>query len=168
MTTKFQKNYALPKKLTQTDEIDKSSHFFIQNTCFEVIPFKEYIKNKRPIVSGTTSSNSSPDSALGYFDFNDNRYVIINIQNDLEREKEVDLASQLTQRELQIAALVASGWSNKQVANQLHISEWTVSAHLRRIFVKLNVDSRAAMVYRCASLIHRLHQLDLEIAHLGK
>ena len=65
----------------------------------------------------------------------------------------------LTGRELQIAALVALGWSNKKVANQLQISEWTVSAHLRRIFIKLKVDSRSAMVYRCASLINRLHEL---------
>ncbi|MEH2070356.1 MAG: LuxR C-terminal-related transcriptional regulator [Nostoc sp.] len=47
----------------------------------------------------------------------------------------------------------------QKVANQLQISEWTVSAHLRRIFIKLKVDSRSAMVYRCASLINRLHEL---------
>lgn len=66
------------------------------------------------------------------------------------------LADLLTERELQIAALVASGRPNKQIASQLHISEWTVSTHLRRIFMKLGVDSRAAMVYRCASLIQQL------------
>jgi hypothetical protein len=42
---------------------------------------------------------------------------------------------------------------NKQIAHQLHISEWTVATHLRRIFAKLGVDTRAAMVYRCAFLI---------------
>jgi DNA-binding CsgD family transcriptional regulator len=59
----------------------------------------------------------------------------------------------LTQRELQIANLVAQGHCNKQIAIQLQISEWTVSTHLRRVFAKLGVDSRAAMVYRCASII---------------
>lgn len=43
----------------------------------------------------------------------------------------------LTKRELQIVMLVAEGQANKQVANQLHISEWTVATHLRRIFAKL-------------------------------
>lgn len=66
------------------------------------------------------------------------------------------LADLLTERELQIATLVASGRPNKQIAKQLHISEWTVSTHLRRIFMKLGVDSRAAMVYRCAFLIQQL------------
>lgn len=69
---------------------------------------------------------------------------------------EIDLITLLTERELQIATLVASGHANKQIANQLCISEWTVSTHLRRIFLKLGVDSRAAMVYRCAPIIQKL------------
>lgn len=59
----------------------------------------------------------------------------------------------LTKRELQIANLVALGHCNKQIASKLKISEWTVSTHLRRVFAKLGVDSRAAMVYRCASVL---------------
>jgi DNA-binding CsgD family transcriptional regulator len=59
-------------------------------------------------------------------------------------------ALNLTARELQIAALVAEGMVNKQIAAELQISEWTVSTHLRRIFAKLGVDTRAAMVGRCA------------------
>jgi DNA-binding CsgD family transcriptional regulator len=58
-------------------------------------------------------------------------------------------AELLTPRELQIVALVAEGNVNKQVADVLRISEWTVSTHLRRIFAKLGVDTRAAMVSRC-------------------
>lgn len=69
---------------------------------------------------------------------------------------EIDLATLLTERELQVATLVASGRANKQIAKQLRISEWTVSSHLRRIFIKLGVDSRAAMVYRCAPIIKEL------------
>jgi DNA-binding CsgD family transcriptional regulator len=59
----------------------------------------------------------------------------------------------LTQRELQIVALVAKGRPNKEIAVRLRISEWTVSTHLRRIFAKLGVESRAAMVFRCAELV---------------
>ncbi|MDK9708194.1 MAG: LuxR C-terminal-related transcriptional regulator [Desulforhopalus sp.] len=54
----------------------------------------------------------------------------------------------LTKREIQIVVLVAEGLPNKQIAYKLNISEWTVSTHLRRIFAKLGVDSRAAMIYR--------------------
>jgi DNA-binding NarL/FixJ family response regulator len=55
----------------------------------------------------------------------------------------------LTSREMQIAKLVAKGRANKQIAAELEISEWTVSTHLRRIFAKLDVDTRAAMVVKC-------------------
>jgi DNA-binding CsgD family transcriptional regulator len=64
-----------------------------------------------------------------------------------------DLSRLLSARELQIATLVALGCPNKQIADKLHISEWTVATYLRRIFAKLQVDTRAAMTYRCASLI---------------
>jgi DNA-binding CsgD family transcriptional regulator len=74
----------------------------------------------------------------------------------------LDLTLLLSGRELQIATLVAKGYGNKQVAKQLHISEWTVSSYLRRIFAKLGVESRAAMVYRCAPIIHRLQNLAAE------
>jgi DNA-binding CsgD family transcriptional regulator len=64
-------------------------------------------------------------------------------------------AAHLTARELQIAALVAEGRVNKQIAAELQISEWTVSTHLRRMFAKLGVDTRAAMVSRCLSALGR-------------
>ena len=52
----------------------------------------------------------------------------------------------LSPRELAIARLVSQGFPNKCVGSQLNISPWTVATHLRRIFGKLNVNSRTAMV----------------------
>jgi DNA-binding CsgD family transcriptional regulator len=69
-----------------------------------------------------------------------------------------DMITRLTGRELQIAAMIAQGDATKNVAYKLRISEWTVGTHLRRIFAKLGVDNRAAMVYRCASLIENAPQ----------
>ena len=65
----------------------------------------------------------------------------------------------LTEREIQIAILVAQGHPTKRIADRLHISEWTVSTHLRRIFVKLNVNTRAAMVSRFAAIINNAWQI---------
>ena len=69
--------------------------------------------------------------------------------------------SELTRRETQIVELIAAGACNKQVAAQLAISEWTVGTHLRRIFVKLGVRSRAAMVYRYAMTRGENHRRDI-------
>lgn len=56
--------------------------------------------------------------------------------------------SLLSPREQEIARMVASGYPNKTIASVLEISSWTVASHLRRIFMKLNVSSRAAMATR--------------------
>lgn len=52
----------------------------------------------------------------------------------------------LSQRELEVLKLVATGARNKEIAVQLHISQSTVKAHLDSIFNKLGVDSRTAAV----------------------
>jgi DNA-binding CsgD family transcriptional regulator len=54
----------------------------------------------------------------------------------------------LSPREMEIARMVAKGYPNKTIAAVLEISSWTVSTHLRRMFAKLGVTSRAAMVAR--------------------
>lgn len=57
----------------------------------------------------------------------------------------------LTQREQQIVRLVCLGCVNKQIADRLRISEYTVRTYLKQIFVKLDVHSRSAMVFKCAA-----------------
>jgi DNA-binding NarL/FixJ family response regulator len=66
----------------------------------------------------------------------------------VSEEPAQELARLLTARELQIAILIGEGTHTKRIAYQLHISKWTVCAHLRRIFLKLGVDNRAAMAFR--------------------
>lgn len=52
----------------------------------------------------------------------------------------------LSRRETQIVTLVALGLSNRDIAGRLEISPLTVASFLRRVFAKLGVNSRAAMV----------------------
>jgi DNA-binding CsgD family transcriptional regulator len=54
----------------------------------------------------------------------------------------------LSPREQEIVRMVAQGHPNRVIADVLNISSWTVCTHLRRIFGKLQVGSRAAMVAR--------------------
>lgn len=66
-----------------------------------------------------------------------------------------ELASRigLSPREYEIVRQVAHDRSNKQIAAILGISVWTVSTHLRRVFAKLDVHTRAAMVARVVGRI---------------
>ena len=60
--------------------------------------------------------------------------------------------AQLSPREQEIVRMVAKGHPNKVIADVLNISSWTVCTHLRRIFAKLGVGSRAAMVAQLPEL----------------
>lgn len=57
----------------------------------------------------------------------------------------------LTKREVEVLRLVASGLPNREIADQLFISEKTVARHLTNVFTKLDVESRtqaAAWAFR--------------------
>ncbi|TCC55362.1 response regulator transcription factor [Kribbella pittospori] len=54
----------------------------------------------------------------------------------------------LTEREVEILGLLATGRSNREMARQLFVSEATVKSHLSHIYTKLEVDTRAAAVAR--------------------
>ncbi len=52
----------------------------------------------------------------------------------------------LTERELEVLALLTCGYMNKDIARILFIAERTVKAHLTSIFRKMNVKNRTAAV----------------------
>ena len=56
------------------------------------------------------------------------------------------LSKILSKREKEILDLVASGQSNKDIANTLFISEKTVRTHLHNIFRKLDISKRTEAV----------------------
>jgi len=60
----------------------------------------------------------------------------------------------LTDREREVAVLMAQGLTNAQIGTRLHVSMASVKAHLSHIFTKLGVDNRvsAALVVRDAGL----------------
>lgn len=55
----------------------------------------------------------------------------------------------LSNRESEVAELVSKGLSNKEVANQLFVTEKTVKFHLTNIYKKMNVKSRAQLIVWC-------------------
>ena len=53
--------------------------------------------------------------------------------------------TELTPQEESVAALVAQGHSNREVAAELYIAPKTVQYHLTRIYMKLGVRSRVEL-----------------------
>ena len=86
-----------------------------------------------------SSEGAGGDSVLLDVEFGEVRLLAL-------RRSSPSPMSMLSPREQEIARMVAQGYANKTIASVLEISSWTVASHLRRIFVKLRVSSRAAMV----------------------
>ncbi|MFD5825994.1 response regulator [Lentzea sp. NPDC060358] len=57
-----------------------------------------------------------------------------------------DPAPKVSKREIQILECLARGLANKDIGNELFISQSTVKTHLVRIFMKLGVETRTAAV----------------------
>ena len=61
------------------------------------------------------------------------------------RRRDVSTATDLTPQERQVATLVRQGLSNRDTAARLFVSPRTVDFHLRNVFTKLAVSSRAEL-----------------------
>jgi FixJ family two-component response regulator len=84
------------------------------------------------------------------------RHAIARSHNALGREAEMQALrncySSLTSREREVMVLVAAGLLNKQVGDQLGISEITVKAHRGKVMRKMNADSLPDLVKMAAKL----------------
>lgn len=52
----------------------------------------------------------------------------------------------LTQREKDVLLLVKKGYTNKEIAQELYVTEFTVKSHVSSIFKKLNVPNRTRAI----------------------
>lgn len=137
-------NIAEKEKTIADCTIETTAHFFLAgNDCF-VVPLEGYAAYSEP------ASKNDEYTLIGQLKLGDQSYLVLTESpNDQKTVSNPGPSASkvLTKRELQIAILVANGKVNKQIAHMLHLSEWTVSTHLRRIYAKLCVNSRAQMVH---------------------
>jgi len=88
----------------------------------------------------TPTANSDPSSPILVADVDGFHYTLL--------RSRCTETCHLSPREKEIVRLVAEGLPNKCIGAVLEISCWTVATHVQRIFSKLGVTSRAAMVAR--------------------
>jgi DNA-binding NarL/FixJ family response regulator/tetratricopeptide (TPR) repeat protein len=62
------------------------------------------------------------------------------------RRRDISTGDELTPQELQVAAHVADGKTNREVGAALFLSHKTIESHLARIFRKLGIHSRAELI----------------------
>jgi len=68
-----------------------------------------------------------------------------NNKETMKQDKSISEIEELTERELEIAKLVASGKSNKEISEELFITEGTVKNHLTRVLSKLELRDRTQL-----------------------
>jgi DNA-binding NarL/FixJ family response regulator len=64
----------------------------------------------------------------------------------LARKENTSTALDLTEREEEVLTMLAQGWTNTRIANEMTVSERTVRFHLSNIYDKLGVSSRAEAI----------------------
>jgi LuxR family maltose regulon positive regulatory protein len=69
-----------------------------------------------------------------------------------DKLRQFSIAASVTLREQEVLHLVGEGYSNRQIAHRLHISESTVKTHLRNIYDKLDANNRVQAIKRASEL----------------
>ena len=104
-------------------------------------------------VDPASLARSIQDAHAGHFQLDDalTRRVIVRLGSTLRRSRR-PLAEPLTDRETQILRMVVVGMSNKAIANRLGLGEGTIKSHLRNIYRKLQVRTRAEAAAQAVQL----------------
>ena len=67
-------------------------------------------------------------------------------------EKLQEAMKTLTKREVEILNMIGAGKSNKEIAEELSISYWTVKNHVNNLFIKLGIHTRAEAIHFAISM----------------
>jgi DNA-binding NarL/FixJ family response regulator len=71
--------------------------------------------------------------------------IAAKVLNRLRTQEELasaEISSPLGEKQLEILRLIASGFSNREIASRVHLSENTIKSHIQEIFRKLDVGNR--------------------------
>ena len=73
-------------------------------------------------------------------------------QDEFVANKAALAALQVSHREYEVLQLLAEGFSNKEIAEQLFVSPNTIKTHIARLYEKLDVSRRTQAVHKAKSL----------------
>ena len=108
------------------------------------LAFGEFLRRSRRRVEAREHLRVALDGfeALGALAWAERARSEVRASGQTARKRDPSTQDELTAQEVQIAGLVASGLSNREVAAQLFLSPRTIDFHLRNIFRKLEITSR--------------------------
>jgi len=82
--------------------------------------------------------------------------VAITMMNFFKNNSPIDDKHNLTRRQIEILTMIAKGMQNKEVARELNLSVYTIMDHIKNLYLKLHVTSRAEAAIKAhkMGLIH--------------
>jgi ATP/maltotriose-dependent transcriptional regulator MalT len=107
----------------------------------------QWLRRQRRITESRAALRDARDAfdALGCVAFNEQALRELRASGESSGRRDPAARDQLTPQELQIAHLAAEGLSNREIAQQLHVSHRTIGTHLYRIFPKLGITARGEL-----------------------
>ncbi len=132
---------------------------FFNEEAFNIIPNlnelpmpikKLFIKSKNGILTTDNGVYFLRKIILKNYNGNSEDYFLVlieKIRKGFDFEK-IKTAFNLSKREIEVIKLLYDGLSNKEIADKLYLSEYTVKDHFKSIMKKLNVSSRSKILAR--------------------
>jgi DNA-binding CsgD family transcriptional regulator len=109
--------------------------------------FGEFLRRERRRIDARPHLRSALEmfERMGAAPWAERAATELRASGETARRREPGAGGELTPQELQIARLIAEGATNKEAAAQLFLSPRTIDYHLRKVFMKLGISSRAEL-----------------------
>ncbi|MFJ2031127.1 AAA family ATPase [Streptosporangium sp. NPDC087985] len=111
------------------------------------LAYGEFLRRARRRVDARTHLRSALETFedLGAQPWAERARQELRASGETARRRDPSTATDLTPQELQVARFVGQGLSNREVAAQMFLSPRTIDFHLRNVFAKVGVSSRAEL-----------------------
>jgi DNA-binding CsgD family transcriptional regulator len=109
--------------------------------------YGEWLRRNRRRIEARVQLRSALDSfeQLGVTPWAERARAELRASGETARRRDPSTRDQLTPQELHIAGLAAHGLTNPEIGAQLFLSPRTIDYHLRKVFTKLRISSRAEL-----------------------
>ncbi len=105
-------------------------------------PSQEIELYKQENIMGFVSRTSSPDQITAALKAVHLGFQVSDLQHQPPMDFEEDWSEELTVREIDVLKIIAEGRTNRSIAAELGITEYTVKFHVNSILGKLSAESR--------------------------